>query len=109
MLQPRDLKGRTAISYARWSSGRQSDGDSLRRQTEGAERFCAQHGLTLDHSLIDDGVSAFKGANLEASLGKFLKDIEAGVISRDVVLIVENMDRVTRINPTKASRSVGSN
>ncbi|MEI9409915.1 recombinase family protein [Mesorhizobium salmacidum] len=104
MLQPRDLKGRKAISYARWSSGRQAKGDSLRRQTENAQEFCATYGLTIDLALVDDGVSAFKGANLEASLGKFVTDVKSGKIAKDVVLIVENIDRITRVKPTQAIR-----
>ncbi|RWQ60284.1 recombinase family protein [Mesorhizobium sp.] len=102
MLHPRDLKGRTAISYARWSSGSQASGDSLRRQSENAERFCSTYGLTLDHQLVDNGVSAFKGLNLEARLGQFIADVKAGKISNDVVLILENLDRFTRINPVDA-------
>lgn len=101
MLQPRDLRGRRAVSYARWSSGRQAQGDSLRRQTENAARFCDKYGLELDRegSFIDDGVSAFKGANLEANLGVFIKDVEVGRISPDIVLLMENLDRFSRINP----------
>ncbi|MEQ1952644.1 recombinase family protein [Mesorhizobium sp. CN2-181] len=104
MLQPRDLKGRTAISYARWSSGQQAKGDSLRRQTAEAANFCATYGLTLDRAITDDGVSAFKGANLEASLGQFVSNVREGKIAADVVLIVENIDRITRVKPTRAIR-----
>jgi DNA invertase Pin-like site-specific DNA recombinase len=104
MLQPRDLKGRNAISYARWSSGRQAQGDSLRRQSENAERFCLAHGLTLDQTIVDDGVSAFKGGNLDldASLGKFLADVKAGTIPCETVLIIEDLDRFTRTKPMDA-------
>ncbi|QKC84690.1 recombinase family protein [Mesorhizobium sp. NZP2077] len=104
MLQPRDLKGRRAISYARWSSGKQAQGDSSARQTKNAKAFCASFGLTLDSELVDDGVSAFKGANLEAELGQFVADVRSGKIPRDVVLIVENIDRITRVKPTRAIR-----
>ncbi|MDW9499142.1 hypothetical protein GOB08_11695 [Sinorhizobium meliloti] len=101
MLQPRDLRGRTAISYIRWSSGRQTDGDSLRRQTESAERFCSTYGLTLDRTLVDAATSAYTGSNLEASLGKFIKEVEAGTIPADRILLLEAMDRLSRINPMK--------
>ncbi|MBZ9996031.1 recombinase family protein [Mesorhizobium sp. BH1-1-4] len=104
MLQPRDLKGRNAISYARWSSGKQAQGDSSARQTKNAEAFCASYGLILDSQLVDDGVSAFKGANLEAELGQFVGDVRSGKIPSDVVLIVENIDRITRVKPTRAIR-----
>ncbi|RUT84334.1 MULTISPECIES: recombinase family protein [unclassified Mesorhizobium] len=104
MLQPRDLKGRNAISYARWSSGKQAQGDSLARQTKNAEAFCATFGLILDRQLVDDGVSAFKGGNLdlEASLGTFIADVKAGVIPSDTVLLLENLDRFSRIHPMDA-------
>jgi DNA invertase Pin-like site-specific DNA recombinase len=101
MLQPRDLKGRRAISYARWSSGKQAAGDSLRRQIDNAIKFCASHGLTLDDNIVDDGVSAFKGKNLdlEASLGQFIRKVKAGAISSDTVLILEDLDRFSRTKP----------
>ncbi|MES0007905.1 recombinase family protein [Mesorhizobium sp. M0062] len=108
MLQPRDLKGRQAISYARWSSGKQAHGDSLARQTKNAEDFCRTHGLTLDRQLVDDGISAFKGANLEASFGKLVADIKSGVILADTVLIVENVDRISRLNYYDAQKFFGS-
>ncbi|ARP66526.1 recombinase family protein [Mesorhizobium sp. WSM1497] len=104
MLQPRELKGRTAISYARWSSGKQAQGDSLARQTKNAKAFCASYGLTLDSELVDDGVSAFKGGNLDlaARLGKFIADVKAGLIPSDTVLLLENLDRFSRIHPMDA-------
>lgn len=104
MLQPRELKGRNAISYARWSSGKQAQGDSLARQTKNAETFCAIHGLSLDRQLVDNGVSAFKGGNLdlEASLGQFIADVKAGTIPSDTVLLLENLDRFSRIHPMDA-------
>lgn len=106
MLQPRDLKGRTAVSHVRWSSGGQTKGDSLRRQKENAADFCAKYGLGLSDTLSDEAVSAFKGKNLDlrASFGRFIEDVRTGKISSDMVLIVENMDRVTRVKPTLAIR-----
>lgn len=100
-MQPRDLKGRRAISYTRWSSGKQAAGDSLRRQIESAVAFCATNGLTLDDRIVDDGVSAFKGKNLdlEASLGQFIRKVKSGAISADMVLILEDLDRFSRTKP----------
>lgn len=108
MLSPRELKGRTAISYARWSSERQGAGDSLRRQTEEATRFCTTYGLKLDRQLVDDGVSAYKGANLEASLGRFVEGVKSGSIPSDTVLLVEALDRVSRVNHMDALEYFGS-
>ena len=52
-----------AFSYVRFSTSEQMKGDSLRRQTAGAQEYCARHSLTLDNSLSlrDLGVSGFKG------------------------------------------------
>ena len=97
-----ELAGKTAVSYARWSSGRQSLGSSSARQTKIAADYAAKARMTLDRSIVDDGISAFSGGNLEAGLGKFLDSVKAGRISSDVVLLIENMDRFSRLNPMDA-------
>jgi len=56
------LQGRV-FSYLRWSTPEQSWGDSERRQNALAEAWCARHGVTLAGTEVDQGVSAFKGAN----------------------------------------------
>src|ERR1700758_3473375 len=50
-----------AYSYIRFSSPEQAKGDSLRRQTEAAEAYAKERGLSLDSSLTfrDLGISAF--------------------------------------------------
>lgn len=51
-----------AYSYVRFSSPRQAEGDSFRRQTERAAAYCARRGWKLsDDNYQDLGVSAFKG------------------------------------------------
>lgn len=97
-----DLKGRKAISYARWSSGRQSKGSSSARQAKMAEDFAERFGLILESQIVDDGVSAYTGDNLNEGLGKFLDGIKSGDIPIDTVLLVENMDRFSRRNPVDA-------
>ncbi|MGK2908309.1 MAG: recombinase family protein [Sphingobium sp.] len=60
----------TAYSYIRMSTPAQIKGDSLRRQLAKAERFTTFHGLTLDSTVRDIGVSGFKGAHRKkGSLG----------------------------------------
>jgi DNA invertase Pin-like site-specific DNA recombinase len=72
-------------------------GDSLRRQVELAERYAAAHNLELDTSSYQDhGISAFKGKNLQGSLGAFLKALDDGVIPTPSTLLVEALDRITR-------------
>ena len=52
-----------AYSYIRFSTPEQMKGDSLRRQTEAAEKYAAINGLDLDDELTfrDLGVSAYTG------------------------------------------------
>ncbi len=95
-----------AISYVRFSTAGQADGDSIRRQTEATEAYCRKMGLTLSDSfrLQDSGKSAFKGANRSATaaLGLLEKQVEEGRIPKGTVLIVENLDRLSRQDITTA-------
>jgi DNA invertase Pin-like site-specific DNA recombinase len=87
-----------AISYLRFSSRRQSYTDSYARQIEATEKFCKEKGLSLINRIEDLGVSAWTGKNLsdESALGRFLRLIEAGRIPKQTILIVENLDRLSR-------------
>lgn len=96
----------TAYSYIRWSSEKQTDGDSLRRQTQAATDYAARHGLTIsEDTYLDAGVSAAKGKNVEeGALRAFLDAVDAGKIAKGSYLLVENFDRLTRLKPSKALR-----
>ncbi|WP_299898677.1 recombinase family protein [uncultured Ruegeria sp.] len=88
-----------AFSYVRWSSDQQRDGDSLRRQTAAAEKWCIENGYTLSSSnFVDDGVSAFAGRNAGADgkLGAFLEAVRSGAIPKGSTLLIENLDRLSR-------------
>lgn len=86
-----------AYSYIRMSSGRQLKGDSLRRQLELSEAFAEKHGLDLDTSLRDLGISAFDGSNRErGALAVFLAKVRGGEIERGSYLLVESLDRLSR-------------
>ena len=87
-----------AYSYVRWSSDRQSSGDSLRRQLELSEAYAAEHGLDLDTSLRDEGVSAYQGLNrLHGQMATFLHKVEVtGEIRPGSYLLVESLDRISR-------------
>jgi hypothetical protein len=75
-----------AYSYKRFSSDAQSQGDSLRRQTELAQKYIDNHpelGLILDTALnlTDLGVSAFRGDNMTTgALSDFLAAVYQGHI-----------------------------
>jgi len=92
-----------AYSYVRFSSDQQADGDSQRRQSD-VSAFCQQHNLTLDSLTYQDlGVSAFRGKNKdEGALAAFLDGVKKGRIKKGSVLIVEQLDRLTRIEPDEA-------
>lgn len=93
-----------AFSYIRFSSEKQSQGDSLRRQIKYAEEYAAKHNLTLDtHSYRDLGLSAFKGRNaVEGRLGAFLEAVDEGLIPKGSYLLVESLDRISRAEVDEA-------
>jgi len=94
-----------AYSYIRFSTPEQMKGDSLRRQTEAAAIYAAANNLDLDQTLTfeDLGKSAFRGANAQTgALSAFRRAVEDGVIATGSVLLVENLDRVTRQDPWDA-------
>src|SRR5262245_7240578 len=93
-----------AVSYLRFSSSKQSKGASYERQIQATEDYCKEHCLTLVDHFEDKALSGWKGANLDdtAALGKFLKLVESGKIAKGTTLIVENLDRITRTQLTKA-------
>lgn len=94
----------TAISYLRFSSSKQKKGASYDRQLEATENYCAQNNLILIDKIEDKGISGWNEDNLEetAALGKLIKLIDLGKIKKGTTLIVENLDRITRANLTKA-------
>ena len=89
-------------SYSRFSNPEQEKGDSLKRQTEAAKLHAARFKLPLDTELTleDRGRSGWTGANVrKGALGQFLNAIDEGLVEVGSVLIVENLDRVSRQDP----------
>src|ERR1700690_1772088 len=95
-----------AYSYIRFSSTKQQRGDSLKRQTDLRDQYLLQHpDLELDTSLgLEDlGVSAYDKSNItKGALGAFLGHVEEGKIPRGSFLLVESLDRLSRIQPIDA-------
>ncbi|HEX7978686.1 MAG TPA: recombinase family protein, partial [Gemmatimonadaceae bacterium] len=96
-------------SYARWSTPRQGKGHSPERQLQAAREYAARetNGLVVDEAMVDEGRSAFRGSNVKkgeqaGALGRFLERIEAGEVERGSVLVLENLDRMSRMAPRKA-------
>ncbi|GGE17940.1 hypothetical protein GCM10011529_25560 [Polymorphobacter glacialis] len=96
-----------AYSYLRFSTPEQMHGDSFRRQTAMTTEYVQRHGLVLDESLTfqDLGVSAFHGKNAAAGrLGDFKEAVIAGRVDNGSYLLVEGLDRISRLEPRKALR-----
>ena len=97
-------------SYTRFSTPEQAKGDSYRRQGDAALRWAEKRGLELDDrlSIADEGVSAFRGTNAEIDkgLGKFLHACREGLIPDGSYLLVESLDRVSRMAPRRAQRLI---
>jgi DNA invertase Pin-like site-specific DNA recombinase len=91
---------RVAYSYVRFSTAKQVLGDSLRRQVQMAEEYCAAHHLELHPvSYRDLGVSAFNSKNLEkGALAAFITAVRDGLVPKGSVLIIEQFDRLSRAN-----------
>ena len=88
-----------AYSYIRFSTPEQEKGDSLRRQIEKSAEYAKRNNLVLDNrlKLQDKGLSAFSGSHrTRGALGEFLKLVEKGKIPTKSILIVENLDRLSR-------------
>ncbi len=96
-----------AYSYARFSSGSQAEGDSLRRQLSAARSYANNHDLDLDTSLQDHGVSGYDGANrTKGALKTFLDMIEDGRIEVGSYLLLDSMDRLSRLPVARASHQL---
>jgi DNA invertase Pin-like site-specific DNA recombinase len=94
----------TAYSLIRYSQPHQKAGDSQRRQNDFAERWCRENGARLDKdlSMLLDGDGAFRGNHRRKTgrrakpFAEFLEDIENKLVLPGSILIVENVDRLSR-------------
>jgi DNA invertase Pin-like site-specific DNA recombinase len=94
---------KTAFSYIRFSSPEQAKGDSFRRQTEKAEAWAAANGYRIEKEWKDLGVSSYRGANATSgNFAEFLQAAKSEELPKGSVLLVENLDRVSRQSPRKA-------
>src|SRR5437016_3288480 len=96
-------------SYIRFSTPEQAMGDSERRQVSDAKDWARRKGLELDESLKlrDRGLSGFHGDHRKkGALGRFLELVEAGKIAQGSILLVENIDRLSREGAVKTLREI---
>lgn len=94
---------RKAISYIRLSTEAQLKGHSLARQKKLAEENCSSQNLELVEELRDVGVSGFSGVHREKGrLGLFFESLRSNSLDHKAVLLVENLDRLSRQDPLTA-------
>jgi DNA invertase Pin-like site-specific DNA recombinase len=94
-----------AISYKRFSSGRQAKGNSLARQTGAEERYAAAHGLRIMDTYLDAGVSGYRGTNADlGALRRLVRLAQSGKFKRGTPLLVESLDRLSRQAAWRAHR-----
>lgn len=94
---------KNAILYSRYSSAKQSRGDSIRRQSAKGKAYAEKLGLGIIE-VSDRGISAYKAKNNanQGKLADLIHQAEKGVIPQGTVLIVESLDRVSRQTPLDA-------
>jgi hypothetical protein len=96
-----------AYSYARWSDARQGQGSTEERQLSSTQQYAAEHGLELDNSLVDRGLSGFTGANRQkGDLGRFLQMVRDGVVQPGDYLLLDSMDRLSRLPADEAAHQL---
>jgi DNA invertase Pin-like site-specific DNA recombinase len=96
--------GPRIYSYRRFSSPIQSKGDSEARQQEtsyeAAKRIAKERNMPFDEELFQgtDKLSAYTGAHIDkGALGKFLAAIELGEVKSGSILVVDGIDRLSRL------------
>lgn len=89
-----------ATIYARFSNAEQAQGSSKARQLTLCREMIARHCWegAPDRELVDEGLSAYSGANRAQGglLNTFEQRAEAGLYRNGHVLVVENLDRISR-------------
>jgi DNA invertase Pin-like site-specific DNA recombinase len=89
-----------ATIYARFSNQEQAQGNSQARQLSLCRDMVERHGWqgSPTRELIDEGLSAFSGANRAPGglLFAFEQEAEAGRYRNGHILVVENLDRISR-------------
>jgi len=92
-----------AISYIRFSSGKQQHGSSINRQVAMAKAWCEQREIPLSPLTYRDlGLSGYKGHNLErGQLKALIAECKkpGGLIQPGDYLIIEHYDRLSRLKP----------
>lgn len=86
-----------AVSYARFSSGKQGQGTSIERQLEAFHSWLAKNDEFESLSFVDMGVSAYRGGHAKRGrLSHIIELIKDGTLQAGDALVVEAIDRLSR-------------
>lgn len=87
-----------AFIYIRFSTKQQDKGVSGERQLELCTDLCKRQGWDICETIEDLGRSAWKGHHLSSgNLGRFADRVRAGEIEPGSILVVEQLDRLSRL------------
>ena len=97
-------------SFDRVSDPSQVQGRGLKRQGLMAQDWCSRHGLELrdERRFADPGKSAFHGKHIRegSPLSRFMDMAERRLLGEHPVLLVEEVDRLTRLAPMDGLQNV---
>jgi YD repeat-containing protein len=94
-----------AFIYIRFSTKQQDKGVSGERQLELCTEHCRRQGWEIVETIEDLGRSAWKGHHLSSgNLGRFADRVRAGEIEPGSILVVEQLDRLSRLEATTTLR-----
>ncbi|MBD8699305.1 recombinase family protein [Sphingomonas sp. CFBP 13714] len=94
-----------AYRYHRFSTPEQDSGTSLDRQRKATKDLCKVKEWQDVEVIEDKGLSAWKGDHLRVGgLGRFTDRVAAGEIDPGSILVIENLDRLSREKLRKARR-----
>lgn len=93
--------------YGRFSCDAQEEGDSRRRQDAAIAGWIERRGIpagAVQRTVFDAGLSGYHGDHLRdgGGLAQIVTQIDNGVIRRGDVLLVESLDRLSRLRPSVA-------
>ena len=93
-----------ALSYFRWSYGRQEKGSTKERQEAYLNEFLrANPKVKLYEQYIDGGVSGFRGRHAKkGDLARLLDAVAGDKLPRPLILVIEALDRLSREPPMDA-------
>ncbi|WP_282876825.1 recombinase family protein [Pseudomonas peli] len=84
-------------AYIRYSTMAQAVGDSVDRQTNPLKAFTKATGVEVKEIIIDEGVSSYRGNNVNKGKFKEILDrIDKKIIRSGDYIVVESIDRITR-------------